>query len=95
MREGVIGVMSCMSFFAGTHHEGPHHIVVLVHAIVAVYHVLAQVGPEARGDDHLVDICADVNHLQVSNTAPFQQIHVPAGISTCTTDCCNAQQWNS
>ena len=47
-----------------THHEGAHHLVVLVDGIVAVEHVLAQVRPEARRHNDLTDIGADVHGLR-------------------------------
>jgi hypothetical protein len=47
-----------------THHESAHHLVVLVHAIVAVHHVLAQMRAVASCYDGLANICANVHDLR-------------------------------
>jgi hypothetical protein len=51
-----------------THHEGTHHLVVLMHGVVAVHHVLAQMRAVARRDDDLSNVCSNVHSLrQVSS----------------------------
>ena len=45
------------------HHEGAHHLVVLVHVVVAVQHVLAQVRAIACCYYDLTDVGADVHDL--------------------------------
>jgi hypothetical protein len=62
-----------------THHEGAHHLVVLVHAVVAVHHVLAQVRPKARPHDDLAKVCANVQRLCVIQQSKSRVVSLAAG----------------
>ena len=62
-----------------THHEGAHHLVVLVHAVVAVHHVLAQVRPKARPNDDLAEVGADVQCLCVIQQSKLSMMSLAAG----------------